>query len=82
MGGQLTETDIQALSSALPKLDYYRLLRLRRDAEALGYMVVTEEMPRGWAARLYANAFKTLIPGHGDTEADALDNALTAAKGE
>ncbi len=33
MGGQLTESDIQALSSALPKLDYYRLLRLRRDAE-------------------------------------------------
>ncbi len=33
MGGQLNESDIQALSSALPKLDYYRLLRLRRDAE-------------------------------------------------
>ncbi len=46
MGGQLTETDIRALSSALPKLDYYRLLRLRRDAEETKVRAAYRQMRR------------------------------------
>ncbi len=46
MGGGLTERDIQALSSALPKLDYYRLLRLRRDAEETKVRTAYRQMRR------------------------------------